>query len=186
MTLRENPTRRGPTTATPVTGSLGKKTCAQPVENHKTMSENETADVCRDYGLGETIPVRKKPGDSPDYELVDEAIEAVANAEGELCIAMKNIGATPWLRPTPYENHRGVLVRMWFCISCYPKAMPGGTLLFGRRVPIWPDEHDHYNVRMFTKEWVRASLRKVTHFEVRPAEESPYCTDWYDWNWENR
>ncbi len=99
---------------------------------------------------------------------------------------MNNIGAKPWLRPTPYPNQRGVTVRMWSCISCYPKAMPGRTMLFGRRVPVWPDESDDYNVRMFTKEWVRAQLRKVTHFEIHEAEDSPYCTDWYDWNWENR
>lgn len=146
--------------------------------------------------LGETIPVRKHPDDEDgpfeiselprDFDRIDEAVELVADAEGDLCIAMKNVGATPWLRPTPYENHRGVLVKMWSCISVYPKAVPGRTLLFGHRVPVWPDESDDYHVRMFTKEWVRAQLRKTSHFEVRKAEESPFCTDWYDWNWENR
>lgn len=134
----------------------------------------------------ETIAVRKAPDESPDYEAVDQAVEKVANADGDLCIALKNIGATPWLRPTPYPNNRGVMVRMWSCISVYPKAMPGKTMLFGRRSPVWPDELDDYNVRMITKEWVRAELRKATHFEVHAAEESPFCTDWYDWNWENR
>lgn len=139
-----------------------------------------------DLELNETIPVRSEPGDSPDIERVDEIVETVADAEGDLCIALKNVGATPWLRPTPYPNNRGVLVRMWSCISAYPKTMPGRTMLFGHRVPVWPDEYDDYNVRMFTKEWVRAQVRKATHFEVRKAEESPFCTDWYDWNWENR
>lgn len=117
---------------------------------------------------------------------VDNAVEKVANAEGDLCIVMHNIGGTPWFRPTPYENHRGVVVRMWSCISVYPKAMPGKTLFFGRRAMIWPDEKDNYNVRMFTKEWVRAYMRRTRDFEVRKAEDSPYCSDWYNWNWENR
>lgn len=136
--------------------------------------------------LGEPIPVRTKPGATRDLDVVDDAVEMVADAEGDLCIAIKNVGATPWLRPTPYPNNEGVLVHMWSCISCYPKAMPGRTMLFGRRKPVWPDEHDGYNVRMFTTEWVRAELRKSTHFEVRKADESPFCTDWYNWNWENR
>lgn len=135
--------------------------------------------------LGEGIPVRT-PGGSANYDVVDEALEMVLEAEGDLCIAMMNVGATPWFRPTPYPNHRGVMVNMWSCISCFPKAVPGKTLLFGRREPVWPDEHESYNVNMFTTEWLRAELRKVTHFEVRDADESPFKTDWYNWNWENR
>lgn len=151
------------------------------------MSEQpQRHDTQSDITLGEGIPVRRQSGDSPDLEVVDKAVEMVADAEGDLCIVMRNIGASPWFRPTPYVNNRGVLVKMWSCISTYPKAMPGKALLFGHRVPVWPDEHDGYNVRMFTKEWVRAELRKVTHFEVQEAEVSPFCTDWYDWNWENR
>jgi hypothetical protein len=143
-------------------------------------------DVLETYDYGETIPVRHEPGDNPNRELVNNAVETVADANGNLVIAMKNVGATPWFRPTPYPNNDGVMVRMWMCISSYPKAVPGNVLLFGRRTPVWPDEEDGYNVRMFTKPWMKANLAKGTHFEIHKADDSPYKTDWYDWNWENR
>lgn len=152
----------------------------------REKSDSSGRAIVQDFELGETIPVRREPGQKADYKIVDEAVETVADAEGDLCIAMKNVGATPWFRPTPYPNNDGVRVFMWSCISAYPKAVPGKTMLFGRRTPIWPDEENGYNVNIFTTEWVRANLRKTTHFEIHEAEDSPYQTDWYNWNWENR
>lgn len=124
----------------------------------------------------------------PDAEKVDDVIRCVSEAEGDLCIRIVGrIGAMPYFRPTPYRNHRGVLVRMWSCISQYPKAMPGRTMLFGRRTVIWPDESDEeYNVNMFTREWVWDQVWKSKRVEIVPAEESPFCTDWYNWHWEER
>jgi hypothetical protein len=110
--------------------------------------------------IGEPIAIRTQPGASPNYELADRAVEMVAEAEGDLTILMQNVGATPWFRPTPYENNDGVLVKMWSCISIYPKACPGRTYLFGRRKPVWPDEHEGYNVRIFTKEWIKHEVRR--------------------------
>lgn len=156
------------------------------------------------YPGGERHRVRKPPDDwpedepiptseyRPDLDVVDEVVNRVAAAEGDLTIALVGrIGATPWLRPTPYRCHakerqeRGPMIRMWSCISQYPKAMPARTMLFGRRVFIWPDEGD-YNVRMFTREWTWAQVRKALLVEVVPASESPWLTDWYNWHWEER
>lgn len=135
----------------------------------------------------------------PDIDVVNEIVDTVADAEGDLCIAfVGNVGATPYLRPTPYrswghEDHPGVVVRLWSCISQLPKFMPARTILMGRRVPIWPDEPDRFgeerrgfNVNMFTREWVWAEVRKVTHVKIVPAEESPFLSDWWNWHWDER
>lgn len=135
------------------------------------------------------------PGDGPNemtgvrphIPTVDRVVERVADAEGDLCIVFSGrVGATPWVRPTPYRNHRDVVVRMWSCISCYPKAVPGRTMLFGRRSFVWPDEKDDWEINIITREWVWSEVRRSGFVDVMPAEESPWTTDWWDWHWDER
>lgn len=159
------------------------------------MSQDTSSATTDGIPLDEPIPVLREPdGDGPhsltdrprNLDRITEIVDTVAEADGELTVGLRNIGGMPWFRPTPYRNNDGVVVRMWSCISVYPKAVPGHTMLFGRRSPIWPDERDGYNVNIFTREWVWAQLSKGTHVVVLRAEDSPFCTDWYDWHWSER
>jgi hypothetical protein len=111
-------------------------------------------------------------------DIVDQA----KASNGEQVIKMNRVGATPYMRFTPYENARGVTVNMWSCISIVPKAMPERTLLFHPRI-VDPSEYDDYNVRMFTTEWVKHEVYKMhpSKVELLPADETPFAGNMMQW-----
>lgn len=104
----------------------------------------------------------------PDPALVDRAKET-----GEVIVFSSRIGATPYMKYTPYQTNRGVKVDMWSCISWIFKAMPGRALL-GRPVVVWPDESDDYEVNRFTDEWVKGQVMHSRLIELQPPEETPF------------
>lgn len=114
---------------------------------------------------------------------VDDVVDHVVSAKGELTIRLSGrSGAVPYLRPTPYRNHRGVIVDRWSCLSMVPKALPGRTLAFDRFVNILPDERDGYRVNMFTTPWVWNEVYRARIVDVVPTDESPWRRDWYDYD----
>lgn len=111
----------------------------------------------------------------PDSDDADRVIEKAQEGNGEYAIALSSrIGATPFLRYTPYYNNRGVKVHMWSCRSITPKAMPGRTLLLSDVNIIDPDEYDDYPLRMFTTEWVWHQVFRARIAEVLPVEDTPF------------
>ena len=93
----------------------------------------------------------------PDGDDADEVV-ALAKARSLVIRFTARIGATPWLRYTPYYNHHGVKIHMWSGVSYTFRAMPERTLL---GLPTIIDPRDEgYNVRMLTDEWV---WRQVFH-----------------------
>ena len=125
--------------------------------------------------------IQERPDDRPNYEYADRVVEDVRDSNGDLVLQLDRIGATPYLRFTPYTNHRGVRVHMWSCVAITAKPMPERTLLFHPRI-INPARLENYNVRMFTTEWVKKEARQSRYISTVPVEDTPFGGEmmWWD------
>lgn len=116
------------------------------------------------------------------YDHAREMAKEVEDSHGAKVIQLKRVGATPFLRYTPYQNNRGTKVGMWSCISITGKAMPKETLLFRPQI-VFPDEHDDWEINMITTPWVVNQLSKTneSRVEVLDAEETPFAGNMMQW-----
>ena len=125
--------------------------------------------------------IKETPDDPRDTDAADAAVDRVRECNGdEVLVLSDRIGAKPYLRFTPYRNHRGVRVHMWSCISITGKVMPDRTLLFHPRI-VDPARLDDYPLRMFTTEWVRQEARRSRLVEVEPLDETPFGGEMMWW-----
>jgi hypothetical protein len=121
-----------------------------------------------------------------EYTDIDyaQARKIVTDAKAnDKAIRLDRIGATPWVKYTPYENNEGVTINMWSCISHQLHARPERTLL-GFPTVIKPWEEDTWEVNHLSTPWV---VKQVIHsriVKVVPKAESPFTGDivgaWYD------
>ncbi|ELZ05763.1 hypothetical protein [Natrialba aegyptia] len=110
-------------------------------------------------------------GPSSD-DLVDRAVDST----GELVLDFPaRVGARPFARFTPYENHRGVRVHHWTVLSMYLEPMPGRTLLSEPHI-VRPHEHEDYPLRHFSTPWIRQMVRRSRVVELVPVEDTPFST----------
>jgi len=113
--------------------------------------------------------------------------EAVAIAEQAKAtrdvLVLKRVGAAPYLRFTPYENHRGTTVNMWSCISAQFEAMPEKTLLTMSTV-VRPWTNDDWEINQIHTPWVVARLMEMpdSKVEVLPAAETPFAGEMLRWD----
>lgn len=138
--------------------------------------------VTFEAGPDRPIWIRPRPGERPDLDAVDAVIERAI--EDDLAIVFAGrVGGTPYMKRTPYWNHRGTLVDMWSCISFTFRKMPQRTLLSHPSI-IEPNREpykDDYNVRNFTTEWVWNEVRKSRFVFLQPVHESPFRSGMLRW-----
>jgi hypothetical protein len=96
--------------------------------------------------------------------------------ENESVIALDRIGASPFLKYTPYTNNSGVTVHMWSCISYTFTRKPDKTLLSTPKI-IDPSDHDSWEINMITTEWVINHVTKSRIVKVKEKENSPFAGD---------
>jgi len=111
-----------------------------------------------------------------EYTDIDwsQAREIVQTAkDDDLAIRLDRIGAAPWLAYTPYTNNSGVTVHMWSCISYTARKMPDRTLLMHPRI-IQPEDHESWEIRMLTDEWVIHQCQHSRIVKTKPLDESPF------------
>lgn len=120
----------------------------------------------------------------PDEVLsVDDARRlAQAVIESGDVIRLKRLGAAPYLRYTPYRNHRGATVRQWSCISFAFVAMPDRTLVTYPRI-VRPWELEDWEINQIFTPWVVSQLTKTWRgrIEVLPVDESPFAGIGLEW-----
>lgn len=130
------------------------------------------------------IAIREEPGDRPDIDTVDAVVEK-AMEEDLVIHFVGRVGASPYMRYTPYTNHRGATCHIWSCISLSFRAMPNRTMLTHptivepyRRASGYAEGH---NVRNFTTEWVWDEVRKSRYVYLRAPWASPFDGDLFQW-----
>lgn len=128
----------------------------------------------------EREPLAVSISSDDDTPSADELVDRARDSGGDEVLSLRRVGATPYLRLTPYTNNRGVTVNMWSCISVTGKPMPENTLLFHSRI-IDPTEHDGYPLRMFTTPWVRRQARHTRAVRLYAAEDTPFAGDMLRW-----
>lgn len=123
------------------------------------------------------VAVESEDGRAAMHDLVDRA----QKSGGDRVLLLDRIGASPYMRFTPYENHRGVTVNMWSCVSVTAKPMPDRTLLFHPRI-LDPSRLDDYPLRMFTTPWIRQAVRHSRIVKLFDAGDTPFAGDMCRWN----
>lgn len=115
-------------------------------------------------------------GDPSETLSYDEArkIAEKCRETGDV-ISLTRVGANPMLRHTPYENHRGVVIDRWSCISYYFERMPERTLLSEPHI-VRPWELDDWEINQITTPWVVGQLMKTWRgrVDILSVEESPF------------
>ena len=114
----------------------------------------------------------------------DEARDIVERAK-ETCevIALQRVGGCPYLRFTPYENHRGTTVNMWSCVTGSFEAMPQRTLI-GMPTIVRPWTNDDWEINQIHTPWVVARVAEMrpAKVEVLPADETPFAGEMLRWD----
>jgi len=125
------------------------------------------------------IKIRADPDARPNIDTIDAVIELALSDDLVIDFAGR-IGATPFLRHTPYENHRGATCHIWSCISLSFTRMPNKTLLTHPTI-VEPIESDDYNVRNFTNEWVWDAVLRSRYVYLRKPSASPFAGNMFQW-----
>jgi len=113
-------------------------------------------------------------GDEHRIESYDGAETLVTDAkENDKAIRLDRIGATPWLKFTPYTNNRGVTINMWSCISYKLSRRPGKTLL-GLPAVVKPWDHDDWEINHISTPWVIRQVKQSRIVKVCDVSESPF------------
>jgi hypothetical protein len=114
----------------------------------------------------------------------EEAREIAARVkETRDVIRLQRIGASPFLRFTPYENHRGTTVNMWSCVTVSFEAMPERTLI-GMPKIVRPWTNDDWEINQIHTPWVVARLMEMppSKVTVLPADETPFAGEMLRWD----
>jgi hypothetical protein len=115
------------------------------------------------------------------YEAARDMVDRV-KASREV-ISLTRVGASPYLRYTPYENNRGVTVGLWSCVSVQFEAMPERTLLSSSRI-VRPWELDDWEINQIHTPWVVNQVANTWRgrVDVLPAEETPFAGEILRWD----
>jgi hypothetical protein len=113
-------------------------------------------------------------------EAVEITEQAIATRD---VVVLHRVGATPHLRYTPYENHRGTTVNMWSCITAQSEAMPERTLLTMATI-VRPWANDDWEINQIHTPWVVARLMEMprSKVDVVPAETTPFGGEMLRWD----
>lgn len=115
------------------------------------------------------------------YEAARDMVNRV-KASREV-ISLTRVGASPYLRFTPYENNRGVTVGLWSCVSVQFEAMPERTLLSSSRI-VRPWELDDWEINQIHTPWVVNQVANAWRgrVDVLPADETPFAGEILRWD----